>query len=167
MPGADALFTIAEVGVAFAGFASVVVVFGRRDDDGFRPADRIRFQLMISASLSVVLLAMLPFAFLLLGIDESVVWASCSIGFAVLTLSIIARTMRAALRSASRGGISRVVMWTTFAIASVAVALQLLNAAAIGFDREVGPYYAGLLCLLTVSAISFARLLPAGRDEQG
>ena len=63
MTGAEVLLTTAEIGVAFAGFASVITVFRQRTDGSWSRPDVIRFQLMIGASLFIVLFALLPFSF--------------------------------------------------------------------------------------------------------
>jgi hypothetical protein len=163
MIGTEALLTIAEVGVAFAGFASVVIVFRRREDGNWAPADVVRFQVMISASLSVVLFAMLPFAFIVFGVEDATVWASCS---AILGAYLAVRLVRVARRSlplVSTAGLNPFVAWPSFAGAFLAIVLQVLNAANFLLHRELGPYFIGLLYLLVLSAVSFARLLPVGR----
>ena len=165
MAGSDALYTMAELGVAFAGFASVVTVFRRRDDGEWSSADVIRFRLMISASLCVALFAMLPSTFVFFGASSATTWATCSAVFAVAVSTISAVALRASIRVVAPGGINPVVMWATVAIGLGAILLQVLNASGLFFQREVGPYYAGLLCLLTISAVSFARLLPVGRPS--
>ena len=42
MTGEQALLTVAEIGVAFAGFASVVTAFRRRGADDWSPQDALR-----------------------------------------------------------------------------------------------------------------------------
>ena len=43
-------------------------------------------------------------------------------------------------------------------IGAVAAVALFLNSAGVGFEREIGPYFAGLLALLALAAIAFARL---------
>jgi len=161
--GEEALLTTAEVAVAFAGFASVVTVFRRREDGDWPAPDVVRFQLMITTSLSAVLLAMLPFAFRFFGAGEATVWASCSGIFAVYMTAVLVLVARRSLPLVSNVGLSPVVSWLSLVGGVSVIALQFLNAASVGFDRELGPYYVGLLYLLILSGVSFARLLPIGR----
>jgi hypothetical protein len=58
-------------------------------------------------------------------------------------------------------------MWTSGLIGGAAILLQLLNVTGVFFHHVIGPYYAGLLCLLALAGISFARLLPVGRAKMG
>jgi hypothetical protein len=45
--------------------------------------------------------------------------------------------------------------------------LQLLNAAGVFFERELGPYFVGLLFMLVLAGVSFARMLPLGLRSEG
>jgi hypothetical protein len=161
--GTDALLTTAEIAVAFAGFASVVTVFRRRDDRSLSPPDIVRFQLMISASLSVVLFALLPFAFLFFGSAEPRIWSTSSAILALYLGTSLVIITRRTLSLASAKALSPLVTWP-FLVAAIGVfVLQVLNAAGVVFQRELGPYFLGLLYLLVLSGFSFARLLPIGR----
>lgn len=167
MTGESALLTTAEVAVAFAGFASVVTAFRRREHEGWAPQDALRFQLMIASSLSVVFFALLPFAIDFFGASESSVWASasCVLGlYLVLSLASVARrTNSLTARSALNPHIAR-----SFAAgALITLSLQALNAAGVVFEREPGPYFLGLLYLLVLAGVSFARMLPMDVRMEG
>ena len=73
----DSLLTLAEIAVAFAGFSSVVVLFSRRDEDGWRGFDQTRFRVMLLASLFAAFFAVLPLPLKELGVSHSVIWAAC------------------------------------------------------------------------------------------
>jgi hypothetical protein len=165
MVGEDVLLTTAEVGVAFAGFASVVTVFQRREAEDWATPDVVRFRLMITASLSVVVFALLPFAFQFFGAGEEAVWAASSSALGLYAASLLATIAPRSLRLARAGALSRGVAWAFAAGAVATVVLQVLNAAGLGLHREVGPYFLGLLYLLALSGVSFARLLPIGRAK--
>ena len=77
MQGADVLIVFAEVAAAFAGFAGVVVVFGRRDR-AWAPNDALRFRFMLENSLFTVAFALLPFLFHHLGASPRLTWGTCS-----------------------------------------------------------------------------------------
>jgi hypothetical protein len=165
--GEEVLLTTAEVGVAFAGFASVVTVFQRREDGAWTEADVVRFRLMIATSLSVVLLALLPFAIAFFGAGEEAVWAVCSALLAAHLVLFLALVAGRSLRLASAGALSRLVAWGFLGGAAITLALQVCNVVGFVFAREVGPFFVGLLYLLVLSGISFARLLPVGRGGTG
>ena len=167
MTGESALLTTAEVAVAFAGFASVVTAFRSREHDGWAPQDVLRFQLMIASSLSVVLFALLPFAIDFFGASESRVWASasCVLGlYLALSLALVARRTSSLT---ARSVLNRYIAWSFGVGALIALSLQALNALGVVFERELGPYFLGLLYLLVLAGISFARMLPIGVRMEG
>lgn len=167
MTGEDALLTTAEVAVAFAGFASVVTVFRRREDGSWSPPDTIRFQLMITASLSTVFFALLPFALHFFGMEERGVWSACSAMLALYLGAFMGLIARQTFQLSFRRALNPLVVWP-FSIAGVVITgLLAFNAAGIALDRGLGPYFAGLLSLLVLSGVSFARLLPIGRPRDG
>ncbi len=163
MDGTDALLTIAEVAVAFAGFASVVTAFRRRDDGSWSPPDVVRFQLMIAASLSAVLFALLPFAFAFFDVAEAKIWSASSAILAAYLLLLSALVVRRAVRLTTMGALSPFVSWPFLAGDAAVLALLALNAAGAGPRPGLGPYFLGLLYLLILSGVSFARLMPIGR----
>ena len=86
--------------------------------------------------------------------------------FAVVVSLFSYRSVRASIRAVAPGGINPFVMWTSLCIGACAVVLQIFNVTGFLFHQEIGPYYFGLLCLLTLSGVSFARLLPVGRTGE-
>jgi hypothetical protein len=164
--GESALLTTAEIAVAFAGFASVVAVFRRREDS-WAPQDVLRFQLMITASLAVVFFALFPIAIHFFGASASSVW-SFSSGvlclFISLTLGLVARR---AVSLTVEANLNPYISWSFIAAGLATVALQALNAAGVIFEQELGPYFVGLLYLLFLAAVSFARMLPVGAHSDG
>lgn len=162
MTGESALLTTAEVAVAFAGFASVVTVFRRREAGGWDPQDAIRFQLMITTSLSVVLFALLPFPIRFFGASEPTVWSASSSLLAVYVLVASGLVVRRTLALTAARALNPFISWAFVTGGVIATALQLLNAVGVLFERELGPYFLGLLYLLVLSGVSFARMLPMG-----
>jgi hypothetical protein len=165
--GESALLTTAEVAVAFAGFASVVTVFRRREHGGWAPQDALRFQLMITASLSVVFFALFPFAISFFGASESRVWScgSAALGFYVVLIATL--VARRTLSLTSGAALNPYISWSFLASGIVVIALLALNTVGLFFDRELGPYFVGLLYLLVLAGVSFARMLPIGTYSEG
>jgi hypothetical protein len=165
LTGESALLTTAEVAVAFAGFASVVTVFRRREDGVWAPQDVLRFQLMITASLSVVFFALLPFAISFFDASEPRVWSCGSGALGVYLLLICALFARRTLSLTSGAALVPYISWFFLASGMVVIALLVLNTAGLFLEREIGPYFVGLLYLLLLASVSFARMLPMGRDS--
>jgi hypothetical protein len=165
----EPLLTVAEVSVAFAGFASIVtVVAGRRS---WGEGNMIRFNLMIQMSLYSIAFSLLPFSLLYFDISEGKVWyvASTALGIflgIVMCLSApnFLRLIREKELNVFVSGFSYVLM-IVGAIAQFSVTIGEVEA-------DIGPYFLGLLCLLALSGLSFARLmgvsiLPEVQEEGG
>ena len=71
----SSLYTIAEVGVTLAGFSGLVVAFQRRDLKSWSPPDFMNFLFLITNTLLVVLLSLLPIPLLLWGLPEGAIWS--------------------------------------------------------------------------------------------
>ena len=57
---ADHLFTVAEVGIALAGFSTLVAVLGVRSGRADPRLDAVRLQIMLESSLFVVAFSLFP-----------------------------------------------------------------------------------------------------------
>jgi hypothetical protein len=167
MTGGDALLTTAEVAAAFAGFASVVTVFRRRQHEGWEPGDVLRFQLLITASLSTVFFALLPFAVGFFGASEPTIWSWSSGALGLYVALLLGMILRRGLALTTAGSLNPWVAWPFTVGGGVAVVLQVLNAAGWVFERELGPYFVGLLYLLVLAGVSFGRMLPIGLRSEG
>ena len=83
---ADELAVIAEIGIAFAGFMSIFLVFASRDGR-FSPADSIQVVVIITSGFGTVLIALAPLVFHRLLLDAELalrLGAALSILMAVL-----------------------------------------------------------------------------------
>jgi hypothetical protein len=153
----DSLLTLAEIAVAFAGFSSVVVLFSRRDEDGLQGFDRIRFRVMLLASLLAAFFAVLPLPLQELGVPHGLIWLICSGGLALyLGGGAIGqfRTRHLFTRPAERALsiLFQLAAWTAFAC-------LVLNVAGVGFHRQAGPYVLGVSWLLFQAGWQFYRLV--------
>jgi hypothetical protein len=165
--GESALLTTAEVAVAFAGFASVVTAFQRREQPDWAAQDVLRFQLMIASSLSVVLFALLPFAMVFFGANEPRALSLSSSLLALYLAVSAAVTTRRAYLLARGQALNPFISASFFTGALIALALQVSNVAGLFAERELGPYFVGLLYLLVLAGMSFARMLPVARRSAG
>lgn len=78
MQGAAELALIAELGVGYAGFVAIFLIFARRDDR-FSPADSLRVRSIIASSFQTVFYALLPLALSLYGLTEPQLWRVASL----------------------------------------------------------------------------------------
>ena len=157
MAAIDGLLTLAEIAVAFAGFSSIVVVFGRRDADGLQGFDRIRFRIMLQYSLLAAFFAVLPLPLHHLGVSAKVIWSLCSTGLGIyLGLGGVGQFL---IGRAFKGARKRAV-WVVFQLAYwSSFILQVLNVADVGLHREAGPYVVGLSWVLFMAGWQFYQLV--------
>ena len=167
MTSTDPLLTIAEVSVAFAGFASIVTVVASRGADSWSAGNLVRFRLMIYMSLSSVLFSLLPFSFLLFNVSELATWQTSSSILGIYLGCYLVLTIRGFISLVRQGQLNIYVTGFTAALGVSAILVQLFSIIDAVSAHE-GAYFVGVLYLLLMSAISFARLvavsiLPANR----
>ncbi len=169
MEGQSALEIVAEVSVALAGFTGVVAAFGSRGGRGWTALDVLRFKMMLGTSLGALLFSLLPMALHHLGLTESTTWATSS---ALLLLFLVGNAVRDVRFSRTPEvrddpAFSPLLGQIVGAIMIATTVLLTLNLIGVGYEREFGPYLAGLLALLVASTIMFVRLLSFIGREQG
>ena len=77
----DFLYTVAQVGVTYAGFSTLVTVVAYRNDLSALPA---RIYYMLNLSIIVIAFAILPPVLHSYGLAESVIWRACSGAYALV-----------------------------------------------------------------------------------
>jgi hypothetical protein len=169
MEWADVLLAIAEVSIAFAGFASIVAILGGREGGGWRTEDVDRFWVMIEYSFAALLFALVPFAFFHLGVGEPALWRVGSALMSTFLLGYAVMVARRLIRHRHRlaGGIRG--HWRTlgalYGICGGLIGLEALNALSGLFDEPFGIYLVGILWLLSGAGFMFIRLLSVVRPE--
>lgn len=150
----EPLTTIAEVAVAFAGFASVVVVFGDRSRRGIPLVYRISTRGMLLCSLTVVFAAFIPFLVTKFGPQGTALWAwSCRV-FTVICLVLLA----AAIRDGSRVGNSAPLVYRVLGGSPILLATAMVFAGSVGAGSET-LFLLALLSLLFASAFQFVNIV--------
>jgi hypothetical protein len=162
MTNADLLLTIAEIAVAFAGFASLVSVFSSSRSEKRALAQSILFRTMVLMSLTVVAFALVPFVTHGFGVPPSVSWRLASGLFLLggsfglytgIRYLVNARSVTGPMKGATR----LIVMVDVPAF----FALSMLTANTFGLSVAFASdaYVAALLLYLFGSGVSFAALL--------
>ena len=155
---ADFLFIIAEIGAAFAGFASLVAAISRRGD---RSADQERLdfgtlQNVLLLSLQAIAFALLPNLLERLTGSESTAWRVAATCYAPVIAGYVAYTLGRLPRT--YGHVGRQVpatFWLNAALIIATVVIQVLVATA---SVPAVAYLAGISVLLYCAGFGFVRL---------
>jgi len=159
-PG-EALGIAAQIAVALAGFAGVVVVFRRESVHEWSPMDKFRLRLLLMNSVLPLALCMLGLLFLTIKPLPADIWKWCSV-FAFVVLVLFAVTSmtifrRLHLRQLQSYGRATHFVFNLFGILGTAVMLlQLYNAAILG---AFWPFFTGIVFQLTAAMFQFMRII--------
>ncbi len=165
MPESDLLLTLAEVSVAFAGFASIVVLFKRRDSGLWRAEDAFRFGIMLEYSLAALFFAVAPVLLGYFEVGRPGVWAASSAALGLFIVVEAPRGWWSARRLARAGRLNWALNTFIGVLALSSVVALLLNVIEVGFHGEGGPYVAGVCVLLLGAGINFYRLVGVSPGE--
>lgn len=169
MQDSDLLQTVAEVGIAVAGFSGVVAFLGERARGDWRVVDLFRFNNLLSSSIAASLLSFAPILIFRLGASESNAWRCSSGLIAAYMLIELVRYGRGLRRLPEREKveISPPGRALILAIIVAVLVLQLTAAAGVTYVGESAPVLVGLVWLLAFSAFQFVRLLQMLRLKAG
>ena len=161
MDAEGTLEVIAEISIAFTGFAGIVgALAGAR----LRPAQLqvwLSFWFMIESGLGTLFAALFPMLPYHLGLPDPHVWSASS-GFVVILIVCHIAFMSPRFIRASRDPSNvRVPALQIGARSALVIALvsQLLNALGVGLPQSAGGFLIGLYCLLLLSGLNFAGLM--------
>ena len=160
MEAFDTLLTLAEVSLGLAGFAGIVVVFGR-GRGALPPADSLRLAALVSASLGTLFFSLIPIALHFLGVGEPELWQWSS---AIMVVAIVPAHAIGAVRI--RQIASQMFEVTPVYLLGFGACVllgnliaQVSNALGVGSLPSFGVYLAGLIVYLAFAATQFARML--------
>jgi hypothetical protein len=154
---------MAEVSVAFAGFASITVLFRGRSAGEWQFADVLRYGAMLRGSLCACLFSLLPVVLSQAGLSEPWTWSATSVGlliYGAVRSRIFALLFRVNARPTPE------ILRNAFAIGLI-ISFQLLNLLGLGFNREAAPVLLGVGLLLANSGANFYRLVVVNPPEPG
>ncbi|GIT23109.1 MAG: hypothetical protein CM1200mP40_27910 [Gammaproteobacteria bacterium] len=150
----DVLLSVAEVSVAFAGFAGIITAVVSNNSAGWDPGNASRFRLMIFSSLSAIVASLMPYAFLLNSGQIDWVWNIAMLGVYLLGFTVYNIRSFVLARHDLNGYVSFVVS----ILGASATLVQF--AALIGMvTPSLGVYFLGVFYLLIQSCIAFTRLV--------
>ena len=158
-PG-EALGIAAQIAVALAGFAGVVVVFRRESVHEWSPADKLRLRLLLGNSILPLGLCMMGMLLLTIKPIPAGIWRWCSgIAFGVSLLFAITMTKnfrRLNLRQVQRERGTRFIFYLFGIFGIAATLLQLYNTAFLG---AFWPFFTGIVFQLVTAVFQFARMI--------
>jgi hypothetical protein len=161
MEPSEALSTAAQVAVALAGFAGVVVVFRRQSVHEWSPIDKFRLRLLLMQSVLPLALCMLGLLCLTIKPLPTGIWKFCS-GFAFVMLVLFAVRSatifrRLQLRQVQSFGRATSFVFYLFAVLGTAVTiLQVYNAAILG---SFALFFTVIVFQLTGAMFQFMRIV--------
>ena len=158
-PG-EALGIAAQIAVALAGFAGVVVVFRREAVHEWSGIDKLRLRLLLANSMLPLGLSMLGLVLVTIEPEPPGIWRWCSGIFLVATMSFVMATgktfRRLNLRNAQRQRITRFIFYLVGAFGTAAMLLQLYNISSLA---AFWPFFAGIVYQLVTAMAQFARMI--------
>ena len=165
MEPAEMLGTAAQIAITMAGFAGVVVVFGRRAVHEWSAVDKFRLRLLLGTSTSALAFCLVGLLLLSTGLAADAVWRACSVFVLIVfacniigSLRTYARFPRAELREQGARP------WLFYLIASIGGAAMVLQLCNIVTWRVFWPFFLAIVLALLISTLQFVRMILAPRE---
>jgi hypothetical protein len=166
-PG-EALSTAAQVAVALAGFAGVVVVFRRRSVHEWSPVDKFRLQLLLTNSILPLAFCMVALLLLTIRPEPAGTWRLCSGSTFVVSLPVAMTTMKSFRRldpqQLKRAQASVLTFYLFSVIGTGTNLLQLYNLAIL---NAFWPFFTGIVVQLLAAMSQFARIILLPPEQNG
>ncbi len=155
MQYSDLLQTFAEIAVAFAGFASLIGLFGRSSDS----AQKVRLIGMVRAALLATAFSLVPFVPLALGAQEVTAWRIAAGLFLLVSGTNTLFVWRRIYQMWRGGDLKLRVGYFTIPMAAVHLGLAGAACVSTSSERSAGLYIASVAGLLAVSGVLFFGVL--------
>lgn len=166
LSASEVLTVVAEIAIALAGFAGVVVAFRQRGLDALPAHEQLRLRYMLLVACISVLFALLPFVPHYLRLNSTATW---TISSGLLALGLVSLVLAVHVQAATPAGhrLSRTWIYiyqTGLGLAAIAL---LLNAFGAFGEVLPGVYLVGLGCLLFYATSLFVRLVLSNSPSTG
>ena len=151
MEHSDTLLTLAEIAVAFAGFASLIGLLGRSSDflDGSRLVGMVRTALLVAG------FAVAPLVPHALGLSEGTAWRVSGASFFAVNGVVTFFSWRVLYRAWKAGLWTMRVGYFTFPMGLAGLCLALASCLVASPSLAAGLYLSSLVSLLTISGVLF------------
>jgi hypothetical protein len=160
MEPSEALGTAAQVAVALAGFAGVVVAFRSGSVHEWQPIDKLRLRLLLNNSIVPLILCIVAILLVSVNPQPPWIWRVCSLLALALTVPFGLVITRGARDSAGldvkRAGRSKLLFFSFSVLGTAAMLLQIYNLTVLNCFWA---FYATVAFQLITGAIQFVRLI--------
>jgi hypothetical protein len=154
----DFFLTLGEIAITLSGFASVVVVFNRRERGAWDRVDIERLKGMLGASLNAAFFSMLPVGLHRAGVSEAAVWSVSSFVLSCLMMFIVV-VVFGQIRSLPSGSYSRPGSHLMRGSLALVAFLLVLNTFSLGFTGGPAIYILAVALLLVLAGVVFVRMV--------
>jgi hypothetical protein len=169
----DILYALSGIAVTFAGFSGVVVVLPLRGTTNWLPIEIRMLRLLITDSLIVLFLALLPVVLLLAKWSQDMIWSFCSALLGSWFLIGDLLTIRGELRdrvgdTSDSNPIKGPIRFGIYFVALVMGVMLWLSTLKVVILAGQALYVFGLMVLLAIAAaefLFFINQLLQGRDK--
>lgn len=160
MPESDILLTVAEVAVAFAGFASLVSILGRGTSADDPRVLSFRMRAMLLTSLLVVGFSLIPVILDSYGARPNLAWTASSILLLLATL-VYTRWLQQAIATLGRAGLTPSRLQRRIIIPTLLITLVVVSALLLANSVVALPaiYLTALALLLFQSGFAFTLIV--------
>ena len=161
MEAEGVLEVIAEIAIAFTGFAGIVGALAGKKLSPTRPDVWLPFWGMIAVGLGIVLAALFPFLPYHLGASDQLSWAVSSAVVVVLLVCNFVFLSPRIFRAQRDGTFPKMPAFDVPIVVCLLLAFvsQVLNTLGVGLPRSAGGLLIGLYLLLLLSGLNFAYVL--------
>jgi len=160
LEASDTLLTLAEISLGLAGFAGIVVVFGR-GPGALPPADSLRLVALVGASFGTLFLSLIPIALGFVGVAEPELWQwSSAIMVALIVPGHVIGALHIRRIAAEMFEVTPVYLLGIGACLLLSnLIAQICNCLGVASLPNFGVYLFGLIVYLGFAATQFARML--------
>jgi hypothetical protein len=156
----DSFSSLMEFAVAIAGFSGITMAVLARSAV-VHEAQAFRNSMLIAFALSAAFSSAMPAGCAHLGATGSQIWSWSSVSFALVCGALIVApfAVRSSLSSESRSQLSRTIWIVSVGGTLLVLISQVVNAAGILGKAGSAPLYLGILWLILLAALMYARML--------
>ena len=158
MEPSEALGIAAQVAVALAGFAGVVVVFRPQSVHEWERIDRFRLRLLLHNSICPLAYALFGMLLLTMKPTPEWIWRTCSLFGLLFQLpgGIIAMKSLRSLAAHEFAGANKMLFYTIGMFGTAAQILQLINIVQLNL---FWPFFLAIVLHLMAAMLQFARMV--------
>jgi hypothetical protein len=167
MQPSEALSAAAQLAVALAGFAGVIVAFRSRSVHEWSKIDKFRLRILLSNSALPFIMSTFAMLLLATSLPEATIWRWCSL-VAFIATAATGQILSSTFRTFSRGdlkasGSKRWIFVSSGLIGLATTLLQLYNVITL---KTFWPFFAAIATWLWLAMTQFVLVVTARQDPE-